>query len=135
MFYASSLQRGVTVPGLRAGQDLASCARQRYLYVADSGRDAVHRVCSDGVSSVWLLKDKPTALSVTRIAGSESPRTGGNLLVTFSMSQKLREYSPCGKLLRQILLGPDIGIRSYWLRSFSTRSDRSEQSTKMLRSI
>jgi len=108
--FASRLQRGLTVPGLRTAQDLVSCGRQRCLYVADSGRDAVHRVGADGTSGVWILKDKPTALSVTRVVVSDTPRAAGNLLITFSASQKLREFSPEGRLLRVIKLEADIGI-------------------------
>jgi len=67
---------------------------------------------SDGGSTLWALKDKPTALTVTRLAGSEVPHSAGNLLVTFSASRKLREYSPEGRLLRQITLEPDIGTEA-----------------------
>jgi len=102
-----SLQRSVSVRGLRVAQDakdLASCGRQRCLYVADSGRQVIHRVLSDGNATVWPLKDKPSALSVTRLAGSERPQSAGNLLVTFSVSRTLREYSPDGRLLHQVCL-------------------------------
>jgi len=115
-----SLQRSVSVRGLRVAQDakdLASCGRQRCLYVADSGRQVIHRVLSDGNATVWPLRDKPTALSVTHLAGSESPKSAGNLLVTFSASRTLREYSPDGRLLHQICLDVHLGIVSPTARS------------------
>ena len=109
------MQRSVAVRGLRVAQDakdLASCGRQRCLYVADTGRQAIHRVMSDGNATMWPLKDKPTALSVTRLAGSDMPQSAGNLLVTFSASRMLREYSPDGRLLHQICLDVDTGTVS-----------------------
>jgi len=104
-----SQQRTLTVRGLRAAQDMVSCDRHRCLYVADSGRDAVHRVCSDGASCVWPLNDKPAGLSVTRFSGSEMPQSSPTLLVAFFASQMLREYLPDGKMLRQISLDSDVG--------------------------
>jgi len=107
------------VQGLRAPQDMVSCGRQRCLYVADSDRDVVHRVLSDGVSSVWPLKDKPSALSVIRrLSDVDAPCAASNLLVTFTVSRKLREYSPDGRMLRQISLDASIGMQlgvAYWL--------------------
>jgi len=91
---------------------MVSCGRQRCLYVADSERDAVHRVLSDGVSSIWPLKDKPSALSIVRrVSDVDTPCAASNLLVTFTDSRKLREYSPDGRMLRQICLDADIGMQ------------------------
>jgi len=39
-----SLERRLTVPGLRAACDMASCERAKCLYVADRGTDVMHKV-------------------------------------------------------------------------------------------
>jgi len=41
---AFTLERRLTVPGLRAACDMAACERVRCLYVADRGADVVHKV-------------------------------------------------------------------------------------------
>ena len=118
----SRIQRRLSVPGLREGVDITSCGRQKCLYVADGGRSVVHRVCPGGGTTVWSLNDKPTSLSVTRSAGCDTPRSAaGNLLVTFSASGMLRQYSPDGRLVRQIKLEPDLGMLTALQRSFSSR--------------
>ena len=71
---AGGRQQGVLAgAGLVVGEDMASCARQRCLYVADSGRPALHRVSVDapGNTDIWPLDDRPSSLSVTRLSTSD----------------------------------------------------------------
>jgi len=83
----------LAMPGLIVGDDMTSCARQRCLYVADSGRLAVHRVCADstgaGNMAVWPLSDKPSSVSVTRpsVGDMSTPYTAGQSRTLTSSTQ------------------------------------------------
>ena len=50
-----SLERRLTVPGLRAACDMAACERAVCLYVADRGTDMMHKVDRIGDSSQWPI--------------------------------------------------------------------------------
>lgn len=101
----------LSTPQLRVPVDLVSCSRQRCLYVADGGRNALQRLCPGGDSTLWPLGDKPSSLSISRPVSSapHAPHAAGNILVTFGLSRVLREYSADGVMLRQINLAVDNG--------------------------
>jgi len=94
-----SLERRLTVPGLRAACDLASCERAACLYIADRGTDVVHKVDRHGEASQWPVGDKPRGISVT---------AEGHLLVTCFVRRQLRMFTDDGLLIRDLDLPEDV---------------------------
>lgn len=104
------LLRRITVPGLQRNdaEDLAACRRNNCLYVADSGRNCVHRlsptIADRWPSSVrkWKVPGEPCGLSVT---------PDGNLVVVCrgKVSRLMLLSAGDGKLImREIKLSSDI---------------------------
>jgi len=99
------LQR-LTVPRFSAMNDMVSCPHSRCLYIADANKDCIHRV---GLRIVlmsrpdvrqWPVNDVPAGLSVTE--------SSHHLLVTCDEVRVVKEFSPDGKLLRELELAPDV---------------------------
>lgn len=98
--------RPLSVPGLESTcfTDLASCAKQKCLYMSDFCNSCIHRVGLDHSVRRWLVQKGPWGLKVTR---------NGSLLVTCSdeagKNGKLIELvGDSGKPLREVTLQADI---------------------------
>ena len=97
-----TLQRSITVEGL----NMASSVKYSCLYIADwgavTGRNGgyVHRVKLFGKTIKWSLGDTLRGVSVTP--------DGFNVIVTFQVSRKIKEYTTHGELVRETRLQEDI---------------------------
>jgi len=78
---------------------MAACEHWRCVYIADPVADCIHRLGARGAATQWPVNDKPQDLSVN---GMHS------LLVTCRDARKIKEFSSCGKLLRELRLPGDV---------------------------
>jgi len=92
-----TLQRHITLHGLRNSCGLAVCAQYRCLYASDPQKSSVHRVKLSGSNAVkkWSVADGPRGLSVNK---------AHNVVVTCCVANKLQEYTVHGTLMREISL-------------------------------
>lgn len=97
------LQR-MTVPLLSTMNDLASCAHNRCLYIADS-KASIHRV---GLRIVWLSRPDVKQWPVNDIPACLSVTDSQSVLVTCDQARKIKEFSADGKLLRQLPLPQNV---------------------------
>ena len=98
------LQR-LTVPLLSAMTDIASCAHNRCLYIADANRETLHRV---GLRIVWLSRPDVRQWPVNDVPASLSVTDTHSVLVMCNAVPKIKEYSADGKLLRQLVLPQNV---------------------------
>ena len=79
---------------------MASCRRHQCIYIADCVNNVVHRVEVQKNQTIqWSLNDQPSGLSLNSLS---------NILVTFRLASKLKEFTTDGKLMRGISLPLDI---------------------------
>jgi len=93
------LLRRLTVPNARGFRDMTSCANILCLYISDPKVKCIHRLDIHGNAERWLVSDEPARLSVN---------ANHNLIVTCSEVGKIKEFSPRGKLLRDVILPDDV---------------------------
>ena len=93
------LLRCLTVPNSRGFTDMTSCANLLCLYISDWSVECIHRLDLHGNAEQWPVSDKPYCLSVN---------TNHNLIVTCREVGKIKEFSPRGELLRDVILPNDV---------------------------
>lgn len=97
------LQRCLTVPDIRSFTDMTSCEYFLCLYISDHIAQCVHSLDlgARGRSSTkrWPVDDEPSGLSVN---------AGHNLIVACYKVRKIKEFSPSGTLLRDVILPADV---------------------------
>jgi len=93
------LLRRLTVPNSRGFFDMTSCANLLCLYISDPSVKCIHRLDLHGNAEQWLESDAPRGLSVN---------ANHNLIVTCSEVGKIKEFSPRGDLLREVILPDDV---------------------------
>ena len=96
-----TLLRHLAATELVKPYDMTSNAKNGSLYIADGGHNgSVHRMTADGRTKYWKLRDAPYGIATAF--------DGRNVLVSFSETRKLREYTGDGKLVREILLDDSV---------------------------
>jgi len=93
------LLRCLTVPNALGFNDMTSCANLLCLYISDPYVKCIHRLDLHGNAKRWWVSDKPAGLSVN---------ANHNLIVTCSEVGKIKEFSPRGELLRDVILPDDV---------------------------
>jgi len=93
------LLRCLTVPNSRGFYDMTSCANLLCLYISDPYVECIHRLDLHGNAERWPVSDAPEGLSVD---------ANHNLIVTCYEVRKIKEFSPCGELLRDVILPDDV---------------------------
>jgi len=94
------LQRCLTVPNIRGLVDIISCDHYLCVYVSDHVVECIHRLDSQGKAATqWPVNDTSFGLSVN---------TAHNLLITYNVVRKIKEFSTHGDLLREITLPDDV---------------------------
>jgi len=93
------LLRCLTVPNARGYSDMTSCASLLCLYISDPGVKCIHRLDLHGNAEQWPVSDAPRGLSVN---------ANHNLIVTCREVGKIKEFSPRGKLMRDVILPDDV---------------------------
>jgi len=93
------LLRCLTVPNAIRFIDITSCANLLCLYISDSWVDCIHRLDLHGNAEQWPVSDEPSRLSVN---------ANHNLIVTCIDVRKIKEFSPRGELLRDVILPDDV---------------------------
>jgi hypothetical protein len=94
-----TLQKNLSVPGLRCVIDMASCHECDVIYLADWCSRTIHVISDAGPRIQWPVADKPDGLSVNSLR---------NVIVTFREIGKLQEFTSSGGLVREIVLQADI---------------------------
>jgi len=101
-----TLERHITVQGLGLfTPGMASCDRNKCLYLSNSNNNSIHRVELSGsnVMKQWSVARGPQGLSVN---------IAHNLVVACRGANKLQEYTTHGSLVREIRL--QAGAKSPW---------------------
>jgi len=93
------LRRRLTVPNLRAFNDMATCKHYRSVYISDHFIDCVHRLGSKGAATQWPVRDKPGGISVNK---------AHQVIVVCPFVRKIKEFSTHGELLRELTLADDF---------------------------
>ena len=93
------LLRCLTVPNSRGFSDMTSCANLLCLYISDPSVKCIHRLDLHGSAEQWPVNDKPGGLSVN---------VNHNLIVTCYVVRRIKEFSPRGELLRDVILPDDV---------------------------
>jgi len=93
------LLRCLTVPNARGFTDMTSCANLLRLYISDPYVKCIHRLDLHGNAEQWPVSDPPDGLSVN---------ANHNLIVTCCEVGKIKEFSPRGELLRDVILPDDV---------------------------
>ena len=93
------LLRCLTVPKLRGISDMTLCKHFLCLYISDPDVECIHRLDLQGNHTKWPVNDRPTSLSVN---------VDHNLIVTCRRVRKIKEFSPRGDLLRDVILPDDV---------------------------
>jgi len=93
------LLRCLTVPNARGFDDMTSCANLLCLYISDPSVKCIHRLDLHGNAEQWPVSDEPAGLSVN---------ANHNLIVTCGEVGKIKEFSPRGELLRDVILPDDV---------------------------
>jgi len=93
------LLRCLTVPNARGFIDMTSCANLLCLYISDWSVKCIHRLDLHGNAERWPVSDEPKGLSVN---------ANHNLIVTCPEVRKIKEFSPRGELLRDVILPDDV---------------------------
>ena len=95
-----SLKRRIAVAGLINPRDVASCTKIKCLYICDGDGRRVYRVdlkLNRRIAN-WNLNGEPQSLSVT-------PKS--NVIVTMCYESTLKEFTPEGRIVREIQLHPN----------------------------
>jgi len=79
--------------------DITSCEHLLCLYISDAAGDCIHRLDLQGNAQQWPVNDEPTCLSVN---------AHHNLIVTCRKVGKIKEFSPRGELVRDVILPSDV---------------------------
>jgi hypothetical protein len=103
-----TLQRRLSVPGLGCINDMSSRPGSDVMYVVDNCHTKIHVIDKYGVRFQWSVSETTLGVSVLPFSS--------NALVTFERSSYLREYTPQGELVREILLPIDIGVPTYAIK-------------------
>jgi len=100
-----TLQRHITVQGLRTCAGMTACDRNRCLYLSNDSNNSIHRVELSGSNAVktWSVAGGPRGLSVN---------IAHNLVVACCGANKLQEYTTHGSLVREIRL--QAGVTNPW---------------------
>jgi len=102
-FMRYHLQRCLTVSNARRApdtfSDMTSCEHLLCLYISNLNDDCIHRLDLHGYAQQWPVNDRPTSLSVN---------ANHNLIVTFCAVSKIKEFSPHGELVRDVILHGDV---------------------------
>jgi len=93
------LLRCLTVPNSRGFIDMTSCEHFLCLYIADPFVECIHRLDLQGKATMWPVNDYPSRLSVN---------ADHNLIVTCNKVRKIKEFSPRGDLLCDVMLPDDV---------------------------
>jgi len=93
------LQRCLTVPNACCFIDITSCKQFLCLYISDPFVECIHRLDLDGNTQQWPVSDRPAYLSVNACY---------NLIVTCLKVRKIKEFSPRGELVRDVILPDDV---------------------------
>ena len=96
-----ALTSQIAVAGMKDPTCLEACQRNNCLYIGHSGRLAwIHRLnLSTSQLTQWSVEGQPRAFSITK----ES-----NLLVTLRSANKVCEFTPSGRILREVKLDSSI---------------------------
>jgi len=89
----------LTVPNAGRFTDMTSCKHCHCVYICDDIGECVHRLDVQFAVTQWAVKDKPWSLSLNMAS---------NLLVTCPRVRKIKEFSSCGNIVREIQLSDDI---------------------------
>jgi hypothetical protein len=93
-------RRNVSIPGLCCVADLATCPQNDVVYVIDACDDELYAINKHGVVVFNRNRmDGPYGLSVNSQC---------NVIVTYTILQMLREFTPRGELIREITLQSDM---------------------------
>ena len=93
------LLRCLTVPNARGYSDMTSCANLLRLYISDPYVKCIHRLDLHGNTERWPVSNAPKGVSVN---------ANHNLIITCSEVGKIKEFSPRGELLRDVILPDDV---------------------------
>jgi len=93
------LLRCLTAPNTRSFGDMTSCKHFLCLYIADPHVECIHRLDLQGKSTQWPVNDRPIGLSVN---------ADHNVIVTCRRVRKIKEFSPRGDLLHDVILPDDV---------------------------
>jgi len=95
------LQCCLTVPNHRGFIDMTSCEHLLCLYISDHIAECIHKLRLDlhGNAQQWPVNDQPWGLSVN---------AHHNLIVTCRLVRKIKEFSPHGELVRDVILPVDV---------------------------
>jgi len=93
------LQRCLTVPKSRLLSDMTSCEHLLCLYISDLVAECIHRLDLQGNAQQWPVNDRPTYISMN---------AHHNLIVTCRVVSKIKEFSPYGELVRDVILPGDV---------------------------
>ena len=93
------IKRSLQVPCLGGVNDMTSCQSHQCIYISDHVNNVVHRVDTNKTITQWPVYDKPCSLSVNSV---------NNVLVTFFVVAKIKEFTTDGKLTRQIKLQSNL---------------------------
>lgn len=89
----------VTIERLGVVSDMTSCSYSQCIYIADYGNKLIHKLDRNGSTIRWPVYDQLDGVSVN---------PSFNVLVTCDYLSKLKEFTPGGQLVREILLNEDI---------------------------
>jgi hypothetical protein len=78
--------------------DMATCPNCDFVFAVDMFRRMIHVIDVNGARNQWNVPDWPEGISVNSQL---------NVIVTFSETKKLREFTPNGSLVREIILQSD----------------------------
>ena len=93
------LQHCLTVPNARGFIDMTSCEHLLCLYISDLVAECIHRLDLQGNAQQWPVNDRPTYISMN---------AHHNLIVTCRVVSKIKEFSPYGELVRDVILPGDV---------------------------
>ena len=89
-----TLTRHISIPDVKNAHSVAGCSYNSCLYVGDTGHKCVHRIdIETGSVKKFTTGDPPRGISLTK---------SHNLLVTTELSNKIKEYTTEGSLIREI---------------------------------
>jgi hypothetical protein len=100
-----TLQRRLSLPAVGCINDMATRTGSDVMYVVDNCHREIYVIDERGVRDQWTVNDTPLAISILALSS--------NALVTFENSRTLREYTPSGSLVRELLLPASIGAPTH----------------------
>ena len=92
-------QRCLPVTGLRRLYDMTTCAQKKCLFIIDCVGVRVYRLDLNGRVTSWTVNGNGSGLSMTAYC---------NVLVTFNLTSKLKEFTQDGQLILEIRLQQDV---------------------------